>query len=422
MTDKEIEHSADNVSQGMTAQTELDTAGKSLTEALRTSFMILKVVMVILVILFITSGIFRVQENENALVLRFGEIRGTGTEQRVLGSGLHWAWPEPICEIIKIPVTKKQSLPIDLFWYYQTEAEKLGTARSSPGDTLNPIFDGYCLTRNDSITGAEGTDYNIVHAKWTLTYVIADPEEFFKHIYYRASRPGEDFLDVMAETVEPLLTTISANAVVSEMVKHSIEEAIQSKSDIPNNIARAVQSKLDRINSGIDVVSMQADKIIWPRQVNVSFEAATMVKQISDQTEKEAGSYARTILTEAGGTNAESILADLKAADNDEEKQKLLGRLEGASREIIANAWAQRVEAVARAEANAQYLKKLLPEYRKHPDLVLQKIHRDTVAEVLENADEKFFVQSSGEGSRQEVRVEINRDPAIARGEKKERE
>ena len=50
--------------------TELDAAGKSLSEALRISFIILKIIMVVLVIIFLASGFRTVGPDEQALVLR----------------------------------------------------------------------------------------------------------------------------------------------------------------------------------------------------------------------------------------------------------------------------------------------------------------------------------------------------------------
>ena len=71
---------------------ELDAAGKSLSEALRMSFIILKVIMIVLIVAFLASGFETVGSNEQALVLRFGKIRGLG-EQRLLGPGPHWILP-----------------------------------------------------------------------------------------------------------------------------------------------------------------------------------------------------------------------------------------------------------------------------------------------------------------------------------------
>jgi len=143
----------------------LDAAGVSLYEALRISFVILKVIMLLLVIIFLASGFRTVGPDEQALVLRFGRIRGIG-ESRLLGPGLHWVFPYPIYEIVKIPVGKKSDVSVDSFWYFQTEEEKLpgGTKRSYVPPTLDPLKDGYCITRSEGSNFAD-SDYNIVHSK-----------------------------------------------------------------------------------------------------------------------------------------------------------------------------------------------------------------------------------------------------------------
>ena len=117
---------------------ELDAAGKSLSEALRISFIILKIIMVVLVVVFLASGFRTIEPDEQALVLRFGKIRGAG-ENRILGPGLKWVFPYPIDKIVKIPVAKKQNLPINSFWYYQRPDELLPqnpTTKTRPPETL----------------------------------------------------------------------------------------------------------------------------------------------------------------------------------------------------------------------------------------------------------------------------------------------
>jgi len=422
MAEEENKKNPNDIATELPVREEFDAAGKSLTDALRISFAILKVIMAVLVVLFITSGIFRVQSDEQAFVLRLGKIRGFG-ESRILNPGLHWALPEPIDEIIRIPVTKVQTLPIESLWYFQTEREKLGAQRLMPPPYLNPTRDGYCLTRNDSIIGAAGTDYNIVHSKWQLTYKIDYPERFFRNVYYQAPGPGEDFLDVVTETLNPLLETMSVNAIVTTMVNYSIDEAIVSKSDIADDVKNLLQEKLDRINSGITVVAMEVSgKITWPRQVDNAFQASTKARQTKQQRISEARAYADTILGEAGGPNTEQILVALKKAGHSHEKKgTLLMQLAGTCREKIAAARAYRTMAVETAKANADYLQELLPEYRKRPKLVLQKIYQDAIEEVLDNAEEKIFIQPSASSLPRELRVLINRDPTIGKPKQQEK-
>jgi membrane protease subunit HflK len=394
-----------------------DVASKSLSDALRVSFTILKIIMAVLVVLFVASGIFKVQYDEQALVLHFGEIRGDESGARVLKSGLHWAWPSPIDEIIKIPVTKKQVLDVDSSWYFVSEAEKLAGKERPPSGDIDPLKDGYCLTRNDSTQG-EGTDYSIVHSKWKLTYTIEDVELFFRNIYYNAPKPGEEFLDVMGDTVNPLLTALADDAVVSTLVNFTIDEAIEYSGKISVDVAAKMQAKLDRISSGITVESLKPQKIIWPRQVNAVFEASNMASQESITLVNAAKAYADQKMNQAGGVNADHVFAkltnDSAMPQDPQEREKLFSLLAGDSQGKIAQARAYRTEVVESAKANAEYLEHLLEGYRKNPKFVLQNIYQQMITEVMSNAKEKIFADTPGE-----KRIMINSDPSIRKQMKK---
>ncbi len=418
MTDKDIEKTDDvSIVQG---QGEADLAGEFLAKALKHSFIILKIIMVILVVLFITSGIFQIGPDENALVLRFGKIQEfrseTGEYVKALGPGLHWNWPEPVTEIIKIPVGRKQTVAIDSFWYFETEAEKLGTVQGRPGPTLDRKRDGYCLTRGEGIAGQAGADYGIVHGKWQLTYRINNIEKFYTNIYYETPGPGEDFLDVASESVNPLLKAIASDAIVRTMVKYTIDQATGNEESIKNNITRLIEEKLRRLDSGIVVDEFSASRITWPRQVAAAFDDPTLAGQKKDQDITDARSYADKILSAAGGAQAAEILKALKQPDlSEEDSRRCLSQLSGTSREIIAKALAYRTTVVEAAKANADYFKKLLPEYRQRPKLVVQRIYQDAVEQIFDNATETIIVQSSAGGKRKEFRILINSDPARKR-------
>ena len=220
----------------------------------------------------------------------------------------------------------------------------------------------------------------------------------------------------MTATVDPLLKSMAEDAVVTTMVNYTIEEAIKSKTDIARDVKKRLQAKLDSIESGISVVSMQANEITWPRQLDEAFLRSSRAKQESGQKITEAKSYAGKTLNEAGGFDAEPILAILKDPDTPEDlRQYHLLRLAGTSQEMIAEARAYKTRVVETAKANAEYLRKMLPEYRKRPELVLQEIYRNAIEEVLANADEKIFIQSSAGEIEREIRVLINRDPSISK-------
>lgn len=399
----------------------LDVAGRSLFEALRVSFIILKVIMIVLVVLFLASGFRTVGSDEQALVLRFGKIRGVG-DQRVLGPGLHWVFPYPIDTIVKIPVEKRTNLPINSFWYFQTREEMLPKGPKTqirvPVE-LNPLKDGYCLTRSQkqgrTLAGVVGSDYNIIHCKWQLTYKIDDAERFFRNIYIDDVRPGQSYGEVIDSSIAPLLEGLFEDAVVTAIVNYTIDEALFLSQDrITGHIGKLLQEKLDKIQSGINVVSVQLTDSIWPRQVNNAFLASLRASQESQKSISEAKGYAEKTLNEAAGPIAEELLAVLEKKDISEDEQELLwSQLAGEGRELIAEAKAYKTKTIESAKANAEYLQKILPEYQKRPKLVIQNIYQEAIEYVLNNADEKMIIQPAKGIKGQELRVLINSDPAI---------
>lgn len=400
---------------------ELDASGRSLSEALRISFIILKVIMIVLVIAFLASGFETVDSNEQALVLRLGEIRGVG-EKRLLGPGAHWIFPYPIDEIIKIPVENTEHLTINSFWYPERPEEMLsGQERPVRPDTpLDPLKDGYCITRgekqDETTADSGGSDYNLVHSKWQLTYQIDDPERFFRNVYVRNIGPGDIYFDVIKNSIEPLLRDLFEGAVVTAMVDYTIDEAISSQDRIPGHVRRLLHEKLDRIQSGIKVVSVQLTRSDPPRQVKPAFEASTLASQISEKVITEARTYAETTLNEGAGPVAEELFTALHDKTIDEQRREFLwSQLAGTAQEKLGDAREYATKIVENARANADYLESLLPEYRQRPKLVLQRIYLDALENILNNAEEKFVVQTTEGAKGTELRVLLNRDRTLKR-------
>ena len=411
---------------------EFDAASKSLSEALGISFIILKVIMIVLVVAFLVSGFETVGSEEQAIVLRFGKIRGAG-EKRLLGPGPHWILPYPIDEIVKIPVKTQVNLPIDSFWYFQRQSEILSGQQRPvpPTQALEPLRDGYCITRGEKRieaasadvpgsqgginTGSDGSDYNIVHTKWQLTYQIDDPERFFRNIHVEDFKPGDIYFDVITKSITPLLKDLFDNSVVTAMVNYTIDEAVSSRDKIPINVKRLLQEKLDIIESGIKVVSVQLTRSESPRQVKSAFEASTMASQRSETTVTDAKTYAENTLNEAGGPLAFTLLKNKKSVSelSEQEQELLWSKLAGTAREKIAEARSYRARVVETAKANADYLERLLPEYRQRPEIVIQKIYLDAIEQILTNANEKFVIQTAEGTKGSQIRVLLNRDPSL---------
>ncbi len=399
-------------------QPKKDQSYKFLSDALRASFTLLKIIIVVLLALFLLSGFQTVGPYEKALVLTFGKISGEG-EGRVLEPGLRWVWPYPIQEIVRIPVEKKINLALESLWYYERPEDKLRPNQNF-GPTLNPLIDGYCLTRGEiQDTDQDQSDYNIVHTKWQLTYQITDPESFFKNAYvdFEDIEAGQNYSDVIEDNITSMLQALLADAAVSTLVNYTIDDVLfQQIGSITDHVKRSLQDKLNQIQSGITVVSIQLDSQVPPRQVADAFWASVQAANIKETIIKDAQSYYDKSLNETGGPVATGLLTAIENKNADPKYiERLWSQLAGQAQDVIAQAEAYRTRVVENTKANADYFGSLLPEYRKTPKLVVQKIWQDAVQQVLDEADEKIVMQPTG--NEKEIRILISRDPAIKQQE-----
>src|ERR1039457_4565484 len=127
-----------------------DAGSQALAAALGSSFAIVKIVMVLMVVAFFCSGFFSVGPQEKAVILRFG--KPVGEEQKaLLTAGLHWSLPYPIDEVVRIPITEQQIVQSTVGWYQTTPEQELSGEEPPAGQSLNPAIDGYVLTADRNI-------------------------------------------------------------------------------------------------------------------------------------------------------------------------------------------------------------------------------------------------------------------------------
>ena len=135
----------------------MDSGSQALAEALHGSFAVVKVVMVVLVIVFLGSGVFKVGPGERAIILRLGKPVGEG-EKALLSEGLHWSWPYPIDDHQIVSITGVQQVRSTVGWYFTTPEQELAGTEPPPSGFLDPARDGYVIT----------ADGNIIHSRATL--------------------------------------------------------------------------------------------------------------------------------------------------------------------------------------------------------------------------------------------------------------
>src|SRR5580704_13343553 len=102
-----------------------DAGSQALSEALRSSFFIVKVAMALLVIIILAAGIFTVNPGEKAVILRFGRPVGEGQKMLLSPGRVYWSFPYPIDEVVRIPIAEVQHVNSSVGWYGMTHDQEL---------------------------------------------------------------------------------------------------------------------------------------------------------------------------------------------------------------------------------------------------------------------------------------------------------
>lgn len=249
----------------------------ALEESLRSTFAILKYIMLILLIFFCLSGLFFVQEGSVAVHTRFGRILD-GPGGAVSGpGGPYFAFPSPIDEVIKIPTTLQEINLLHTFWLHNEGA---------------------------LLTG----DKNIVHGKWSATFRI-------RHDVNGEHNQIDPLLFVKnsgnMDNGRLMVRSVLEQAVVQIIGRSRVENFYQGKIQI-NAVRRLAQQSLDRLQSGITLTSVALRERTVPAEVSNDFQA--VIRAESDKARKiESARQMRTkIMNRVAGSGYRILLHSLE--------------------------------------------------------------------------------------------------------------
>jgi modulator of FtsH protease HflK len=348
-----------------TSPTPVDAGSQALAEALRGSFVIVKFVMIVLAIVFLVSGFFTVGTQEKAIILRLGRPVG-GTDKALRGSGWHWAWPYPIDEVVKIPITELLTLKSTVGWYAVTpEQEASGTEPPLTG-SLTPGYDGYVLAG----------DGNIVHTRATLRYRIEDP---IRCVFgFTTGTNGTYSLAGSSNVVQNALD----NALIYSAARFTVDDILtRDVTRFKETVQQRVQDLVQRQQLGIHIEQCDVESRP-PRQLQGDFERVTTAAQDRSKLFNEARSYAVQVVSQAGA-NATT----------------LTNLAETVSTNLIQS-----------ITADAVNFQKLRPVFETNRDLFIQQRMLATMARVLTNADDKIYLPTTADGKPVQLRLLLNRE------------
>lgn len=335
-----------------------DSGSRALAEALRSSFAVVKLVIWVLVIVFISSGFFTVGEQEKAVILRFGKPVGEG-EKVLIGAGrLHWSFPYPIDEIVRIPITEIQNVTSTIGWYYLTPEQELSHNEPPPGQSLNPAADGYLIT----------ADANIIHARVRLYYRIEDPIRYVFG-FVNASNAVQNALD---------------NALLYTASHFNVDDILyRDVAGFKDDVRRRVIQQIAQQQLGVAVDHCEVLGNIAPRQLKAAFDRVTAARENRTKVLNDAHTYANQVLYQASAQAA--AITNEAAADK-----------------------ARLVESI---NADAKRFNDLLPKYEQNPDLFMQAQLVGAMGSVLTNVQDKIYLSERPGGKTRELRLLLNREP-----------
>jgi membrane protease subunit HflK len=211
----------------------------------------------VVLLIWLGSGVFIVQEGQQAVVTSFGRYSHT------VDAGFQWRFPYPFQAHETVSVT-------------QLRSKEVGRNAVTQATGLK---DSSMLTQ----------DENIIDIRFTVQYRLKDARQFL----FENREPEE-------------AVTLAAESAVREIVgKSKIDSVLYEQRDaIASELVRSIQGQLDRLKTGIVIVNVNVQSVQPPEQVQAAFEDTLKAGQDGDRLKKEGLAYASAEIPKAQGTAA----------------------------------------------------------------------------------------------------------------------
>jgi modulator of FtsH protease HflK len=227
------------------------------------------VVGLIAVAVWLMTGIYVVDPDEQGVVTRFGAYVGRTTP------GINYHLPWPIEAVQTPPVTRENQLNIG-YRIVGSEA-----ARDIPEESL-------------MLTG----DENIVDINFTVFWVIKDASAFLFNV-----ESPDGLLDGTVKS--------AAESAMREVVgKNQIEPILTANREpIQEEVRDLSQRTLDAYGAGVTITRVQMQKADPPAQVIEAYRDVQAARTDQDRMRNEAEAYANRVVPEARGAAARILQA-----------------------------------------------------------------------------------------------------------------
>ncbi len=332
-------------------------------------------------VLWMLSGVVQVEDDQQALVTRFGRYRAT------LNAGLAWRWPWPLERVTREPVDRVHSVGIG----FRT-MDLLPSRKQT--DALGPGIVEWTSAHDDRESGVMADESLLLTADEVpveltaeVTYRIRD----LKQYTFGGTRRPESVVRAAAESV---LRDLAAQSSLDQLLTDR-RAALERKSLV------WLQERIDTYGLGVQVLDLQWLDVHPPKGVVPAYRQVADALEERELLINEADAYADRILLGAVGEAAvrqlkQSTQPPVDGTTRHEWKlddtlwQQLMrvqpegqSLLSGNAAAILNEARAISVKRTSAAEADAGRLQKLLAQYRKSPQLTMSNLYWDMVTQTL---------------------------------------
>ena len=246
--------------------------------------------LILLIVVWAFSGLYRVLPDEQGVVLRFGKF--TSTTQ----PGLNYHIPYPIETVLTPKVTKVNRIDIG----FRSASDSGRT--SGIGDVSEESL---------MLTG----DENIVNIDFSVFWVIKDAGKYLFKIQ------------------SPVVTVkAAAETAMREVIAKSKLQSIltEGRSKIEIETQEIAQSLLDEYESGIQLTQVQTQKADPPDEVIDAFRDVQAARADMERSKNEAEAYQNDVIPRARG-EAAKILQEAEAY-----KKQVVAAAEGEASRFVA--------------------------------------------------------------------------------------
>jgi membrane protease subunit HflK len=211
----------------------------------------------VVALVWLGSGVFIVQEGQQAVVTSFGRYAYT------VDAGIQWRFPYPFQAHETVPVTQLRS--VDL-------------GRNTPVPATG-LRDSSMLTQ----------DENIIDIRFTVQYRLKDARAFL----FENRNPDDAVVQASESAVREVVGRSNVDAVL-----------YRARDQLAADLLVSVQAQLDRLTTGIQIVNVNVQSVAVPDQVVAAFNDAVKATADRDRFKNEGEAYASDVIPRAQGTAA----------------------------------------------------------------------------------------------------------------------